>query len=491
MEFNILGSVGISIGERQQLQLTANYFNAEDNSNFISDPVTVDIPGIQTARAIETPDANYIGAPNPGNNNAIASLTYTHENLFGSQVQAQAYYRNSRFRGRYFDGRPFDFTDPEVVQFVNEREIFGGRLQVETPIVSTVSLLWGADYSSEEMIQPINVFDSEEFDTSGRRTARKVDEIPSGYRVSNLGFFAQLQWDISTQWLVNGGARYERFGLSVDDYTIENFGFEPDRDVEGGNINFDDIVFNAGVVYKATDQISLFANFAQGFSVPDYTRALGSVPTSVEDDLDITSPQKVNSYEIGVRGEWSNIQASLSGFYSASDLGLRIIPGVEAGQQATVAREPQRIYGLEAALAWQPGGGWGLGSTLTWIEGEFENEEGNFVALDSRTIQPLKLTTYVEYETEFAWRNRLQALFVGSRDRAFEDEIDPVPINSYITLDFISSIPLFGGQLNFSIENLLNTQYFPVLSQYGSGFDDTLNVAARGRTFRLGYSISF
>jgi iron complex outermembrane receptor protein len=490
VELNLLGGLGVNIGETQQLQLTANYFNADDNSNLISDPSILDIPGIQAARGIAVPEANYIEAPNPGNDNTIISLTYTHEALLGSQLQAQAYYRSSGFRGEYFDGRPFEFKDPEVVQFVYERELFGGRLQIDTPLSSALSLLWGADYSSERVNQPTNVFDTAVFDSSGKRTLQVVDEIPFAYRVNNFGAFAQMQWDLSPQWILSGGARYEQFGLSVEDYTIENFGFEPDRQVEGGSLSFDDVVFNAGLVYQATDTINLFANFAQGFSAPDYSRALGQVPNSVEADLDITSPQKVNSYELGVRGNWQTLQFSLAGFYTDSDLGLRIVPG-EAGRSATLAREPQRIYGLEAALDWQPGGGWGLGGTTTWTEGEFKNAEGEFVALSSLAISPFKLTTYVQHETAFGWRNRLQAIFVGNRDGGFEDKTDPVPIGSYITLDFISSIPLFGGHLNFSVENLLNEQYSTVVSQYFSGFDETGNVAARGRMFRLGYSINF
>ncbi len=489
-----LGKVGINFTEEQRLQLTLNHFNFNESSNFISDPSIFDIEGIQKARALRVPEREAIGAPEPGNLNTVFNISYNHDNLLGSQVQAQAYYRNNVFQGSFFDGRPFDFTDPGVVQFIFDKELFGARLQIDTPLSSALSLLWGADYSNEKVSQPINVFDPQEFDESGGRVLRKVDELTnSDYRVNNLGLFAQLNWDLSEQWILSGGLRYERFGLNVEDYSTVEFGFAPNRDIEGGNINFDDVVFNVGAVYKPTEQISLFANFAQGFSAPDYSRILAGPPegfTSVEDNLDVTQPQQVDNYEIGIRGNWSNFQASLAGFYNESELGVRLIQR-GGGRNAVVERQPQRIYGLEASLDWQPGAGWGLGSTLTLTEGEFENEEGDFLALDSTDIQPLKLTAYVQHETQAGWRNRLQALYVGDRDRAFEDGTDFVPIDSYFTVDLISSIPLFGGRLALSVENLLNEQYFPVLSQYLSGIDDTLNYAARGRTIRLGYSIDW
>jgi iron complex outermembrane recepter protein len=56
-------------------------------------------------------------------------------------------------------------------------------------------------------------------------------------------------------------------------------------------------------------------------------------------------------------------------------------------------------------------------------------------------------------------------------------------------LDFISSIPLLAGRLEFSIENLLNRQYAPFNNQVNAGYFEPGNIAARGRVVRLGYSI--
>jgi iron complex outermembrane receptor protein len=492
---NVLTKFGINFDDQQRLELTLNHQNNQRDSYFISDPSIFDIPGIQKARALETPVPQYIGAEGPEDLTTVVNLNYTNNNLWGSKFQAQAYYRDNLFRGAFFDGRPFGFIGVEIPQFVFNRDIYGGRVQVETPLSSSLALLWGVDYSKEELSFPINIFDPVAFDNSGGRVLQRIDRIDNAgnYSVNNLGLFAQARWDVSEKFLVNGGLRYERFGLSVDDYQTEEFGFAPNRDIKGGNLNFDDVVFNLGAVYKFTEQFSAFANFAQGFSAPDYSRILSTPPegfTSVADDLDITKPQKVNNYEVGVRGNWSNVQMSLSGFFNESELGVRVVPG-QAGRFATIERQPQRIYGLEASLDWQPGKGWGLGGTASLAEGEFENEEGEFVALSSKDISPIKLTAYLQYETPNGWRNRLQALHVGGRSRAFEDGIDPVDIEGYTTLDFISSVPLFKGRLSLSVENLFNTQYTPVLTQFFGGFDETLNFAGRGRTIRLGYSLSW
>lgn len=143
----------------------------------------------------------------------------------------------------------------------------GGRLQIEkTPFNSqeTVSLLWGIDYVGGKSSQNFNIFDPVELDANSGRVFRKIDEIafvPS-YRFNDLGIFAQLQWEISDRLAFNGGARYVNLDISTDDYTTFD-----GNDIEGGSFNADDIVFNAGITYNLTDQLSLFASFTQGFSL--------------------------------------------------------------------------------------------------------------------------------------------------------------------------------------------------------------------------------
>jgi iron complex outermembrane recepter protein len=493
---NLLAKVGVDLTDEQRLQLTFEHFDANEDFGFISDPIVADLPGIQKARALQLDNPELIGSKRPGNRNTIVNLNYSHENLFGSRVQAQAYFRNSPIVTTPDDLRPFGFVDPGVYQTNVDKEAFGGRLQAETPLSPALSLLWGADYFDEDISQTIEVFDPEVFDASGRRIFQKTRDVTytPPYNFNSLGLFAQLQWEVSDRTSVNGGARYERFGLDVDDYTAIGFGQIPDRAIEGGNINFDDVLFNLGAIHNITDEISLFASFAQGFSAPDFGNILRTPPdalTSVENDLEVTSPQKVDSFELGVRGNWSNIQASLAGFYSTSELGIDF---VDSPVGFEIVRQPQRFYGLEATLDWQVGGGWGLGGTASLIKGEFEDEDGEYLNASSNVAFPPKLTAYVQYKTDGGWLNRLQLLFVGDRDAGFEDGSDPLPIESYTTLDYISSIPLLGGRLALSVENLLNEQYIPVVNQYFGGFggiDEISNIAARGRTVRLGYSIEW
>jgi iron complex outermembrane recepter protein len=210
---------------------------------------------------------------------------------------------------------------------------------------------------------------------------------------------------------------------------------------------------------------------------------------NVTDGSSLTEPQKVDNYEIGIKGEWSNVQASVSAFYNTSDLGADF--AVVDNFLETI-RAPQRVYGVEAAIDVQPSPKWKLGGTLTWLEGENDPEDdGSFVALNSITVPPLKLTGYVENQTTPGWSNRLQFLLSGSRERAFNDEIDSAPIDSFFTVDYLSRIKIGQGELQIGVQNLFNSQYFPVYSQYFAPFFDSSNYAGRGRSLSVGYRLTW
>lgn len=371
---NIYTRLGLNLDEQQRLQFTYNQYQESQEQKFITDPVVDEIPGIQKSRALIS-NFDFLNVSEPGNDGTIISLNYTNDNLFGSQVQTQAYYRNTESRANAYDNRIFNpDTLVPIIQSVVTSERFGGRLQIQTPVAQGLSLLWGADYSNENSEGIFNVFDSDRFDNSSRRDLFKVGEttrIPE-YDIENLGLFTQLQWEATPKLILSGGLRYERIGVSVGDYTLVEIG----NSVSGGEKTLEDIVFNAGVVYKATDTVSVFTNFSQGFSLPDIASVFRGLPDGFDfnDDLDLTSPQKVDNYEIGVRGEWSNLQASIAAFYNTSELGVgtRFV-GID---QVEFLRAPQRNRGLEFALDWQPITDWQLGGTVSWVEGERENEEG-------------------------------------------------------------------------------------------------------------------
>ncbi|NEO27450.1 MAG: TonB-dependent receptor [Kamptonema sp. SIO4C4] len=389
-----------------------------------------------------------------------------------------------------------------------EEEAFGGQLQIDTPLSESADLLWGADFEWQRNGASITEeADPTAFDNRGIfQTVNQYNNLAPAYDLNSLGLFGQLQWDVSDAFILSGGMRYDRFGFSVDEYVTfydDNFnrffdpGFnEAEATIAGGERTFDSTVFNVGTVYKVTPELSAFANFSQGFSVPRFLSFLGFPPTpssfTIDGSIDDLQPQKVNQYEIGLRGRWDTVQFALAGFYNTSELGARLVENDRG--ILTLQRAPERIYGVEASLDWQPTETWQLGSVFSWNEGESDpDDDGDFQPLNSFSIQPVKLTAYVQHQTTPGWSNRLQFLYVGNRDRAFEalndrgDPIDPDPIEGYFTVDYISNIALGGGTLQIGVQNLLNNQYSSVYSQALRASD----LAEPGRTLTINYRLTW
>lgn len=484
---NLLAKLGIDIDSQQRLQLSYNIYNESFDTTFRSDPIVFSIPGLQTARAQRFP-VQY--AEEPRQTNQVANLTYTHQNIFGSQVTAQLFFRDTNLVQPFTDlrGRPFPVFFPALWQTSLDSQELGARLQIQTPFSTAVNLLWGVDYSYEENSRPVLISETSVFDRTRTLTASSTRPQTPFYTLNNLGLFAQLQWNLSPQVLLSGGLRYDNFSYEVGDYELA---FAAPGVRRGGSADNSGISFNTGIVYKITPQTSIFASFAQGFSLPDLGTAFSSVaPRASIRGSDLLEPQKVDSFELGVRGNWGTVQASLAGFYSTSDLGATV--RIRPDGTTELQRAPQRNYGLEATLDWQPTTKWRLGSTFTWSEGENDtNNDDDFLALSSLQVPPLKLSFYVENETLPNWRNRLQLLLVGNRDRAFDDRVDPFRLENYTTLDFLSSLKLGQSTLELGIENLLNTQYLPLSSQERTGLLENLRFAGRGRTIFLRYAITF
>lgn len=483
--FNLFGKFGLDLGP-QRLQLSVNHFNTEQDTDFTTDPAVDALPRSNTTKARAREGLQL--EDDQGARNTVVSLDYTHAAIFGSRVHGQVYYRDYVTRFFPFDARAFPAFGNTIFQSRVESEKVGGRLEIETPFPRPLRLtaLWGLDVTDEATSQPVDLMDPVAFDASGGLVFRKIsarDFVPLLDQL-NLGLFLQLEWQAIERWLLlRAGFRYEDIGVRVDDFTTL-----AGNQIRGGELDYDAALFNAGAVFYATDAISLFVNFSQGFSLADIGRTLRTAPAGFSVAALRPEAQKVDHYEVGLRGTWRAVQASLSGFFNESDLGTTFAPDL------TIVRAPERVYGLEATLDVQPIASWRLGATASWVEGENDvDRDGNFKALDGFRIPPLKLTGYLEHDTLPRWRNRLQVLYSGSRERAFEDlgprAFGGRPVESYTVVDLISDVKVGPGTLRLGLENVLNNQYLPVVSQLQPL--NSANAAARGATFSVAYTFRY
>ena len=502
--FNVLGKVGIDLNDNQRLEFTVNH--KESTIDF--ELLAVANPDPDGKALVEEKDVEFVGdATPPGRNNTIVNLEYTHDDLLGSEVKLQGFYRTSQNVSTPVDGRGGFFGS--VFSGIGDEEVWGGRLQAETQLSPGTDLLWGADFESQDN-EPfaLQIADPDAFDEEDE--FRLISDPLSGdfnipFQLNDLGLFAQVQSQLNQKLRLSGGVRYSRFDFQIDDFVPP---IDPDRDVigdpdfdrrtvEGGELNLDDITFNLGAVYQLTPELNVFAKFSQGFTGPEFTAFLRSAPIgfTVDESFEQLQPVKVDEFELGIRGNWSSVQFSLAGFFNQSDLGSSVTTETtdEGEVITTLERAPERIYGVEATIDAQLSKDWQVGGLVSWNEGEIDaNDDGDFQPLNSFEIQPLKVSAYVENQTTPGWNNRLQLLVVGGRDRAFEEGVDVSPINSYAVLDYLSRIKLGQGTLQIGVENLLDNQYLPAVSQSSLAGNLPQNAfAASGRRLTINYSLTW
>lgn len=476
-EVNVLLKGGVQLAAAQRLEATLNVYDFKQDLAFAT---VAGVPGEEKATTIDT-----TGMPgkNPGTSNRVATLRYSHEDVAGSRVSAQAFVQDFDTRFVFYTFYPDGGGQP----FIRSDKL-GARLDVETPLAFTggsafagSTLRWGVDVLRDETAQPLE---------DGRIYVPPIEQVSAAP-------FVQLKLPLAGQAVLRGGARYETFRLTVDDYTTL-FGGNP---VAGGTLDYDALVFNAGGVLFLTDAAEVFASFSQGFSVADVGRTLRSFGEGDESgqatSVETLRPeaQTVNSYEVGARLSRAAVETSLTGFVNTSDLGSTFTGEYP---DLRIARSPERIRGVEATLDARLPAGVGLGGTLTYLEGKRDSDDdGSYDAfLPGPRIPPLKATAYVAYAPVEGWTNRVQLLHSGTRDR-FEGEAAQAfgqgSVEAYTTVDLQAALDLgtlgFGrGVLRLGVENVLNTFYFPPISQwynFGTGYS-----AAPGRQVSASYAIT-
>lgn len=463
------------------LTLSANFFDAEQDTDYASDPaVASEEPGSVKARAIP---GLKLDRQNRVRNN-LFNLGWSSASTPLGSLDAQAYYRD--YHARFFpaDGRTWS-TWGVIGQTVLDSETVGSRLTLNSDLGDDTLVRWGLDMSREKAESPITTYDGAAFDNSGG-----LVYVETGDRVfmppltqDNLGVFAQLEHYFTDKVRAEVGTRYEYVEGSFDDFTTLGQG----NDIEGGDVDFDDFLYNVGLVYMVTDASDVYANFSQGFELPDLGLQLRYAPAGFDVTSSELEPIKTDNYEIGTRSDWGNTQTSLALFYSESDLGQVNIKDMSF----VLPRTEERIYGAEATLDHRLTRAWKVGGQVYWMEGEsYDKDERDWNALNGFRIPPLQARAYAEWSLE-DWVHRLQVNYSGSRDDAFKDHdgagFGNRKVESYTTVDYHTGYRTGRHSVDLGIENLFNKDYFTVYGQLLRNFNNTSHIPASGITMKVSY----
>ncbi len=407
----------------------------------------------------------------------IGTVSYENDDVFGSRVSLTGYYQDRSLRQI-----PGDVGGGTILQVREDNERLGGRLSVETPLgflddtfFQGAALIWGGDAQVFE-------YEAEETNNLGLPVLFLVPEATE----NTTAAFAQIRLPVTDYFLLTGGLRYEYGVVDIGSGNLSPFFGGP---FVGGEVDYDQFLYNAGLVYFATDEIELYGSFTQAADVLDLARAPRLTSITSADQIR-PEPATTDQYEIGIRGEWDRVQVSASAFYSESDSANQydVVPGT--GFAAPV-RRPQEIWGVEATLDTQPFEDWGFGGSFSFSDGETELENGNTVDLGPETVQSPRFTGYVGYSPFAWWRNRLQVTHQLSANAS--PALNEFGVDAQTFVDFFAELDAGPGKLQIGIENLFNTTEFNPRSQINrnSILGQTDHVPFPGTTVVLRYAIKW
>nr|WP_225917469.1 TonB-dependent receptor [Pseudomonas kurunegalensis] len=489
--YNIGGKLGLHIDENQRIQLAVSHYDARQDTDYTTDPSVAKLPaGSVPANAIKGLDLDEQNRIR----NTLVNLEYENLDILGSRLSAQMYYRDYFTRFTPFDARAVATRGSNVDQIMQNSEVFGSRLTLRTPLGDSGSteLVWGGDYNQERSDMPLDVFDPAVYDASGGLVFDKTGKLTymPPLRTRSAGAFAQLQHRFDEHWSVDGGLRYEYSTAEFDDFVplSESTAASPVA-VKGGEVHYDAVLSNLGVVYSPVLGQEIYASFSQGFQLPDVGIQLRNARRGFDIGVSNLEPVKTNNYELGWRGELgSNTLGTLALFYTTSKLG-----DVQSFNNGLIlTRTKERIYGAEASADWLSDDAvWGAGGSATWMRGREKPDGKGWQDMTGYRVPPLKLTAYVQYKPTLEWSNRLQATFFDGKDYRLDgvDSFGRHQVSSYTTVDLVSQYQISADdKVSVGIQNLFNRDYYPLYSQLLRNNNNTSHLPAPGTVLTASYT---
>ena len=471
--YDMLAKLGYSIDDDQRLQFSVNRYKMKSKASYLA---------VAGDRALAIPTTSVKGQPPgtpPWNDVWTSSLSYRHASLAGMELSAMVF--NQEFEGLFGADISATFQDPLLAPtgtlYDQSRSVaskYGSKVGLSRDDLLNGRLTLTAGFDT--------LFDKGKQDLylTGRTYVPQ-----SEYR--NLSLFLQGEYKLLDTLTMHAGVRREKADLKIDTYrTLAQYRRVL---VEGGTIDFNETLMNAGLVWNPVKDVSLFGSYSEGFGMPDIGRVLRSINTVGQSVANLSQLQPIltKSVEVGGRyhsGAW-DIDASV--FRSDSDFGTRVVP---INGAFMMAREKTRIEGVDLSLGHRFSKSQRAKLAYAYTKGRYDSDENGSLdaKLDGLNVAPNRLIATWSSD----WSGKLTT-FVQAQHAFNQSFDDPAKdFGGYTLVDASATWKLDAGkgELRLSLANLFDRDYITYYSQ-SALVEPKRYFAGRGRTVSLGYALRF
>lgn len=479
-QYSLFGKLNYQITPKQQIGLMYNYYSSNQNSDYIA----------QDGIYGETPTIGVFGddlGVDQGNRyNHNAQLIYDYAEIFGNTDFRLNLYMQD-FKTIY--GFTSSLYDPALGLEGGQSTIVsskkGARFNLNTPYQFgqiTGNILYGIDILNDKTAQGL---------VDGRPWVPQMD-------MKNFAPYAQLKM-LYRDFVLKAGIRFENINIEVPDFaTLVRYRSDSDIPtsggvaVEGGTVDYSATTFNVGLRYNKWTRFKPFVSFSQSFSIADLGRTLRSATANTLKQIN-SEAVIANNYEVGFNSRFGNTRLSGAYFISTSDFGATYRE-TESGV-FEIARQPEKIYGFELTLDTKILPQLNFGGSVSYTEGKLDAQDnGDYnTYMNSDRIPPVKTVTYLSYNWPQTFEARIAYIHSGGRDHFTSEEngnylYGQGPIHSFNLLNLTTSYQLSAStKLGLGVENLLNADYYNLLSQFAARDSDY--VKANGARFNVSLTV--
>jgi iron complex outermembrane receptor protein len=457
--WNTYAKVGYQVNSLNRVEVMYNYFSSQQRSDY----------RLKKGRYPDTAATGILGkrpgSPEGTPYNHNVNVHYSSQKIIGNtDLDVNVYFQKFYTVFSWVDS----FIDEGQSTILSNKK--GVRVNLSSPFKLGKNidgeLVYGLDVLNDKTEQAL---------TDGRTWVPQMN-------MRNLAPYAQLKTTFINHLVFKAGARYENINIDVPDYTTiismntkTGEYTEGGKKVKGGSIDYNALVFNAGLRYNQLKYFKPFISYSQSFSVNELGRTLR---TANEGTVALLKTEAIiaNNYEAGFNSSLGPIELEGAYYISGSKLGANytLVEG-----RFEIAREPIRIYGFEVAADARLLKNLGVGTSYSYLEGKidankngkYNDKEDTYILGDK--IAPPKLTAYIRYQPIKQWNLRLQMIQAGARNRFTPDATSGLytygkgPIKQFSLFSFFSDFKLDEhSSVQVGVDNIFNKDYYTVYAQW-------------------------